>query len=59
MRRLKAPQHPQMRTGAEPGEVVIMRIRDRHNTHRVTQKECVLLSVVRLSEAFGIRATMG
>ena len=59
MRRLKAPQHPQMRTGAEPGDVVIMRIRDRHNTHRVTQKESVRLSVVRFSEAFEIRKTVG
>ena len=43
---------------AELGEVVIMRIRDRHNTNRATQKECVLLSVVRLSEAFEIRQTV-
>ena len=36
---------------AEPGEFVLMPIRDMHNTHRVTQKESVMLSVVRLSEA--------
>ena len=29
-------------------KVVIMRIRDRHNTHKATQKECVMLSVVRV-----------
>ena len=51
----ETPQHPQMKTRAEPGKVVIMRIRGRHNTHRVTQKECLMMSVVRLSEAFEIR----
>ena len=39
------------RLNAEPGEFVLMRIRDMHNTHRVTHKESVMLSVVRLSEA--------
>ena len=56
VRRLKAPKK---RTGAEPGQDVIMRIRDGHNTHRVTQWECVMLSVVRLSDAFEIRWKVG
>ena len=49
VRRLKVSQK---RTGAEPGEVVILRIRDRHNTYRDSQQKCVMLSVVRLSDAF-------
>ena len=34
-----------------------MRIRDRHNTHRVTQWRNVTLSVVTLSDALKIRWT--
>ena len=36
---------------AEPGEFVLMRIKDMHNTHRVIKLESVMLSVVRLSDA--------
>ena len=39
------------RLNAERGEIVLTRIRDMHNTHRVTQWEGVMLSVVMLSDA--------
>ena len=52
VRRLKVSQK---RTGAEPGEVVILRIRDRHNTYRDSQQKYVMFSVVKLSDPFEIK----
>ena len=39
------------KTECRTWRIVLMPIRDMHNTHRVTQKESVMLFVVRLSEA--------
>ena len=53
--------HPQMRKkrlNADPGEFGLMRSRDMHHTHRVTQSESVMLSVVRLSDALKNRYTV-